>query len=84
MKAAIGGTPLIVNGGYDFETGTAAVAGGVIDAIAYGKLYIANPDLVERFKTGATLNEPNPKTFYGGGAAGYTDYPTMDKAAAAE
>ncbi len=84
MKAAIGGIPLIVNGSYDYETGTSAVAGGVIDAVAYGKLYIANPDLVERFAAGSSLNEPNPKTFYGGGAAGYTDYPTLNAAAAAE
>ncbi len=83
IKQAIG-APLIVNGGYDLASSEAAIEGGVIDAVAFGKLYIANPDLVERFKTGADLNEPNPKTFYGGGAAGYTDYPALDRAAAAE
>jgi N-ethylmaleimide reductase len=84
IKAAIGGIPLIVNGGYEFASGTVAVSTGKADAIAYGKLYIANSDLVERFAKGAPLNEPNPKTFYGGGAAGYTDYPRLDDAVAAE
>jgi N-ethylmaleimide reductase len=82
IKAAIG-APLIVNGGYDLATSQAAIASGATDAIAYGKLYIANPDLVERFKTNAPLNEPNPQTFYGGGAEGYTDYPVLKASAAA-
>ena len=54
------------------------------DLIAFGKLYIANPDLVERFKRGAPLNEYDKDTFYGGGAKGYTDYPALESAAAAE
>ena len=48
------------------------------DAVAVGRLFRANPDLPRRWETGATLNEPNPDTFYGGGAEGYTDYPFLD------
>ncbi|TPQ49682.1 alkene reductase [Prosthecomicrobium hirschii] len=76
MKAA-SGLPLIVNGGYGAETGAAAVAAGTIDAIAYGTLFLANPDLPARFAAGAPLNTPNPKTFYGGTEVGYTDYPAL-------
>jgi len=50
----------------------------VADAVAIGRLFLANPDLPKRWETGAELNEPNPDTFYGGGAEGYTDYPFMD------
>ena len=50
---------------------------GLADLVAVGRLVIANPDLVERWSTDAPLNEPNQKTFYGGGAEGYTDYPTL-------
>jgi len=78
------GAPLIVNGGYDRASGIAAIASGAADAIAYGKLFIANPDLVERFKAEAPLNEPDQRTFYGGGAKGYIDYPKLAEAAAAE
>ena len=42
-----------------------------------GREFLANPDLVRRWREGAPLNEPNPQTFYGGGAEGYTDYPTL-------
>ena len=52
---------------------------GVADAIAFGRLYLANPDLVERFRRDAPLNTPNPKTFYAPGPAGYTDYPALDE-----
>ena len=48
------------------------------DAVAVGRLYLANPDLPTRWERGAELNEPNPDTFYGGGAQGYTDYPFLD------
>jgi 2,4-dienoyl-CoA reductase-like NADH-dependent reductase (Old Yellow Enzyme family) len=48
------------------------------DAVAVGRLFLANPDLPTRWQTGAALNEPNPDTFYGGGAVGYTDYPSLD------
>jgi N-ethylmaleimide reductase len=47
-------------------------------AIVYGRPYIANPDLVARFKQNAPLNTPDPKTFYGGGDHGYTDYPSLN------
>jgi len=67
----------IANGGYDKARGNAAIASGHADAVAYGVPFIANPDLVERFKADAPLNAADPSTFYGGGEAGYTDYPTM-------
>ena len=47
------------------------------DGVAFGQLYIANPDLVERFRRGAPLNEPDQATFYTPGLAGYTDYPAL-------
>ena len=52
----------------------------IADLIAYGRLFLANPDLVERFASGAPLNEPDPDTFYGGGAEGYIDYPSLEGA----
>ncbi len=64
-------------GGYDQAMGEAVLEAGLADAVAYGRLYIANPDLAERFKQGAKLNPYNRATFYGGGEAGYTDYPTL-------
>ncbi|MCW2848559.1 MAG: 1,2-oxophytodienoate reductase [Marmoricola sp.] len=51
---------------------------GIADAIVVGRPFLANPDLHERWKQGAELNEPNQDTFYGGGAEGYTDYPTLE------
>lgn len=68
---------LITNGGYDYDRGTRVVAAGAAQLVSFGQLFIANPDLPERFKKKASLNEPDPKTFYGRngqGAAGYTDY----------
>jgi N-ethylmaleimide reductase len=50
--------------------------------VAYGKLFLANPDLPERFAKGAPLNQPEPATFYAQGAQGYTDYPALDLVAA--
>ena len=58
------------------------MADGTADAIVFGRAYIANPDLVERLRAGAPLNEPNPATFYAPGAVGYTDYPTLDPTSA--
>ena len=52
------------------------VEDGLADVVSVGVLALANPDLVERVRTGAPLNDPDPATFYGGGEAGYTDYPT--------
>jgi N-ethylmaleimide reductase len=68
---------LIVCGGYDQARAEGVIAQGMADAVAFGKLYIANPDLVERFKLNAPLNEPDPVTFYGGNEKGYTDYPVL-------
>lgn len=67
----------MVNNGYDRESAEAAVAEGRADLVAFGRLYIANPDLVRRFRERAPLNEPNRRTFYGGGEAGYIDYPAL-------
>ena len=75
-RAAFKGT-LMLNGGFDRESGEAAVASGRADAIVYGKAFIANPDLVERFARKAPLNEVNFNRLYGGGADGYNDYPTL-------
>jgi N-ethylmaleimide reductase len=64
-------------GGYSFESAAAAVAAGEVDAVAFAKAFIANPDLVERFRRGAPLAAPDPATFYGGGEKGYCDYPPL-------
>lgn len=67
----------IANLSYDKVRGNAAIASGHADAVAYGVPFIANPDLVERFKADAPLNEADSSSFYGGGEKGYTDYPLM-------
>jgi N-ethylmaleimide reductase len=54
------------------------VAGGEIDLVAYGRRFIANPDLPRRLRDGAELNEPDDSTFYGGDERGYTDYPALE------
>ena len=72
-----GGGATISNSDYTPESAEARVAEGRADAVAFGKLYIANPDLAERIDIGADLNEPNPDTFYSGTAEGYTDYPAL-------
>ena len=74
----------MANNGYDFELANKVLAANEADLIAFGKLFIANPDLVERLKRGAPLNEPDKATFYGGGAKGYTDYPVLGQAVAVE
>lgn len=80
LKAAYrqaGGTGAwMVNNGYDKTLAEAAVAAGA-DIVAFGRPFIANPDLVERLHCNAPLNTPDRATFYGGGAKGYTDYPTL-------
>ena len=68
----------MVNNGYDQAMAEAAVAEGRADLVAFGKPFIANPDLVRRFRENAPLNESDRKTFYGGGAQGYTDYPVLE------
>lgn len=67
----------MANNGYDYERATKVLANGDADLVSFGKLYIANPDLPERFAKGAALNKPDESTFYGGDEHGYTDYPTL-------
>lgn len=74
----------IANNGYDFALAEKVLEAGAADLIAFGKPFISNPDLVERLKAGAPLNEWDKATFYGGGAKGYTDYPTLKATEAAE
>lgn len=68
---------LILSGGYDLARAEADIAAGKADLIAFGRPALANPDLVERFKTGAALNAPDMATFYTPGPKGYTDYPAL-------
>jgi len=74
--------PYIANNGYDREMAIEAVATGKADAVAFGRPFIANPDLVKRLRLNAPLAEGNTATYYGGGAEGYTDYPALDETAA--
>lgn len=67
----------IGNNGYDLGLASAQLAAGKADLFAFGRPFISNPDLVERLKTGAPLAPLNPETLYGGGAQGYTDYPSL-------
>ncbi|HEX6042779.1 alkene reductase [Longimicrobium sp.] len=82
LKAVFRG-PVMANGGYDAETGNAAIASGRAELVSFGTAFLANPDLPERLRTGAPLNAPDRATFYGGGAHGYTDYPVLETANAA-
>lgn len=68
---------LILAGGFTADTAEAAIQAGAADAIAFGRNFISNPDLPERLRTGSKLNPYDRKTFYGGGAAGYIDYPSL-------
>ena len=68
----------IVNNGYTRDMALQAVASGHADMVAFGRDFISNPDLVERLRQGAPLNAWQRETFYGGGAEGYTDYPTLE------
>ncbi|SFI96184.1 alkene reductase [Nocardioides psychrotolerans] len=81
LRRTFGGV-LIANDGFG-EVTTRESAQEILDkdladAVAVGRLFLANPDLPKRWQTGAPLNEPNPDTFYGGGAEGYTDYPFLE------
>ncbi len=73
--------PFIFNTGFtgpsDLATAQATVDAGAADLFAIGRAFLANPDLVERLRTGAPLNEGDEATYYGGGAEGYTDYPAL-------
>ena len=73
---------LISCGGFDYEKAEVALENGSTDLVAFGREYLANPDLDERFKVGAKLNEPDMATFYIPGAKGYIDYPFLQKAEA--
>lgn len=73
---------LFAGAGFTKESGEALLENGGADAIVYGTKHLANPDLLERFKRNATLNEPDPATFYTPGVHGYTDYPTLGELAA--
>jgi N-ethylmaleimide reductase len=68
---------LVANMGYDAVEAEAAIQAGVVDAVAFGTSFLANPDLPERIAAGVDLNAPNPATFYTPGPEGYTDYPFM-------
>lgn len=75
--------PLMVNTGFDQAKGDAAIGGGQADLVAFGVPFLANPDLPERLRIGAPFNKPDPSTFYGEGAKGYTDYSALAPAQAA-
>jgi N-ethylmaleimide reductase len=76
LRRTFGGA-WMVNNGYDRAMALAAVANGATDLVAFGKLFIANPDLGRRLRDDAALTVPDRDTFYGGSAAGYTDYPEL-------
>ena len=71
---------LISAGGYTAESADQAIASGLVDAVAFGRLFIANPDLPERFRKNTELNRADRSTFYGGTEKGYTDYPSLQEA----
>jgi N-ethylmaleimide reductase len=71
--------PVITAGGYTAETGARAMRDGLADAVAFGRLFVANPDLPMRILRRAPLNTFNRATAYGGGAEGYTDYPALSE-----
>jgi 2,4-dienoyl-CoA reductase-like NADH-dependent reductase (Old Yellow Enzyme family) len=75
---------LVLNSDYHLEDATAALSSGRADAIAFGRPFLANPDLPARLKAKAPLNDAKVETFYSQGPEGYTDYPTLDRAAAAQ
>ena len=81
LKDAFGGV-YVANEGFTKESGQKALDAGWADAVAFGKLYIANPDLEKRFRDNAPLNAWDMKTFYSAGPHGYTDYPAMESVAA--
>ena len=78
LKRQFGGV-YIANEQFSQQSATKALADGVADAVAFGVPYIANPDLVARFKHNAPLNEAKSELFYGNGAEGYTDYPFLNQ-----
>jgi 2,4-dienoyl-CoA reductase-like NADH-dependent reductase (Old Yellow Enzyme family) len=83
LKKAFGGV-YIANEKFTQQTAEKTIAAGEADAVAFGVLFIANPDLPARFATGAPLNTPDPTTFYAAGEHGYTDYPALAAAHSAQ
>jgi N-ethylmaleimide reductase len=77
LRTAFDG-PFILAGGLDQQSGEQALSEGRADLIAMGRAFLANPDLVERMRRNAPLNDPDPSTFYTPGAQGYTDYPALE------
>lgn len=75
---------LISAGGYTAAAADETIADGYADAVAFGRLFIANPDLPARFRANAPLNTPDRRTFYGGTEAGYTDYPALERVETAQ
>jgi 2,4-dienoyl-CoA reductase-like NADH-dependent reductase (Old Yellow Enzyme family) len=74
---------LVVNSDYFTAVAAqAAIDSGVADAVSFGRAFLANPDLPERLRTGAALNEGNFRTWYSQGPEGYTDYPALESVAA--
>jgi N-ethylmaleimide reductase len=69
---------LVANMGYGAEEANAAIHSGAVDAVAFGRPFIANPDLPERFASNGPLNTADPTTFYSAGPAGYIDYPRLN------
>ena len=76
-RAAGGKGAWMLNNSYDKALAESAVEDSSADLVAFGRPYIANPDLVRRLREDAPLNTPDKATFYGGGAKGYTDYPAL-------
>ena len=74
LRERFGGR-FILNGGFNRETGNQVISEGLADLVSFGSLFLANPDLPERFAEGAPLNTPDRSTFYGGTEKGYIDYP---------
>lgn len=82
LRQRFGGT-YVANNGYDKERADAAIRNGAADLVAFGTAFLANPDLVARFKSDLPLNPPDAQTFYGRAERGYTDYPRLDPVASA-
>jgi N-ethylmaleimide reductase len=80
LRKAFGGA-YIANNEYTRELAIETLQQNRADLIAFGKLFLANPDLVERLRKNAPLNAPKKESFYGGASEGYTDYPTLEEAA---
>ena len=76
LREAFAG-PFVLAGGFDAASAEAALASGQADMVAFGRPFLANPDLVARMKAGAALNAPDMATFYTADAKGYTDYPAL-------